>query len=220
MNQPFLDMMNYDKPECPSMYESNQHFLCNSPKTDGRFGFNPSSRFYTGIGVISALTPFGVQELERKFIQLISEFKVFNYDVMKALAMSCLPDAVVLNLVDNALNIMLEPEEGEAPEFVFTHCGYYSCHIKGLSFDTDHGWTDCGCDCLIEWNGRRKIVSLDVAQFLETSGRLRKIPFSERFVPRSDGTVKELKFNPHKGAIDRNGNRLCPDGVYIGKDND
>lgn len=214
MNQPFLDLMNYDNPDSPENYRGMQSFLCSSPKTDGRFGFEPSSRFYDGYGFTSGLTPFGVQELERKFITTILEFKVFNYHVMKALAMSCLPDASVLNLVDNAINILLEPEEGDLPEFTFTHYGYYSCHIRDSE---DNGWTDCGCDCMIEWGNKRRKVSLDVASFLETTGRLKVIPFSERFIPRSDGSEESLKWNPHKGAIDRMGNRLCPDGIYIHK---
>lgn len=201
MHQPFLDLMNYNAQRTE---EDSQTFLCTAPKTDGRFGFNPSSRFSISAYTFAGITPYGMQVLERQFIRAIHTFGVFNYYLLKELCESPLPDASVLNLVDNAVRIMLEEEPGEPITYTFTHVGYnhYSCKAE------DNHWGPCGCDCLIEWDGKREIVSLEVARYIESTGRMKVIPFSERFVPRL-GSEDELQWSPHLGAIDRNGNKLC-----------
>ena len=197
MIQPSLDLTNYDKPADPSDYKSMQHFLSQAPKTDGRFGFNPTSSFSGGAYIQSFITPYGLQVMEGHFIKVLSTFGVFNYKILKRLCESPLPDASVINLIDNAVNIMAEAEEGEMHEFVMTHLGYINVH--GLRGKEAH-WTECGCDCLIEWLGQCRLVSLEVASMLETTGRLRVIPLAERMCPRA-GALTELKWYPHPNAV-------------------
>jgi hypothetical protein len=126
---------------------------------------------------------------------VIGTFNTFNYAILKKLCESPLPDASVLNLVDNAVRIQLEDEPGEPAEFIMTHVGYLDIHHRGGA-----RWTDCGCNCLIEWNGQCKFMSLEVAYMLQTTGRMRTIPFEERMSPRAE-CVQELEDYPHPNAV-------------------
>lgn len=195
MHQPFLDLTNYSKPTDPSQYNCMQDFLCNAPKTDGRFGFGVGSRFSDSGFVQSFLTPHGLQVKEGHFITLLSVFGVFNFEVLRRLCESPLPDASVINLVDNAVRIMQEDTPGEPIQFTLTQVGYINC------YDRKSSWTSCGCDCLIEWDGRCMMVSLEVASMLETTGRLKVIPIAERMCPRH-GCMHELKYYPHPNPVD------------------
>lgn len=198
MHQPSLDLTNYDKPASPADYGGDmQTFLSRAPKTDGRLGFNPASTFSGGQYIQSFLTPYGLQVMEGHYIKVLSTFGVFNYKILKRLCESPLPDASVINLVDNAVRIMLEDEPGEMHEFVMTHVGLLNIHGKhGKKLD----WSACGCNCLIEWLGNCRLVSLEVASLLETTGRLRVIPIEERMCPRSE-CVPDLRHYPHPNAV-------------------
>ena len=198
MRQPALDLMNYT-PEYPSGRD-HQDVLCSFPKTEGRFGFSPSDRFFSGQFVSGGLTPYGMNELEKDFITMVRDFECFNYTVMRALAESCLPDIVVLNIVENAMRIRMEEAEGQPHQYTLTHFGYMDNYTGD--------WRICGCNVLIEWSGRRKIFSIDRAQMLESTGRLTVVPFTERFIPR-DECYRELQFRPSLAATDITGRKLC-----------
>lgn len=188
MKQPFLDLMDYNAQHPGG---DHQTFLCRGQKTDDRFGFNPGSRFTH----CSAITPYGMQVIESQFCQVVRDFKVFNYSFMKRLCESPLPDAVVVNIVDNAIRIALDGDPRY--EYTMTHFGFnYHSNPKESNY-----WGPCGCDCLIEWDNQRKVVSLEVAYMLP---RVTIIPFNERFIPRQDDEL-DLLYNPHHGAVDRYG---------------
>ena len=207
--QPFLDLTNYDRPHDPSMYDSMQQFLRDAPRTDGRFGFNPASTFSGGTYIQSFLTPYGLQVMEGHYVKLFSVFGEFNFKILKELCESPLPDASVINLVDNAVRILQEQEPGEPTQYTMTHVGHINPygHREGKLT-----WSACGCDCLIEWDGRCMFLSLDIAHLLSYTGRLTVIPLAERMCPRH-GCMHELKHYKHPNAVDWRGKPITEEMI-------
>lgn len=194
MNQPFLDLTNYENPTCPGDFGDMQSFLCRAPKTDGRFGFMPGGRVHDSGFVYAALTPYGMQVLEGHYVKLFSIFGELNYKIVKRLCESPLPDASIINLLDNAVRIRHEQEPGEPTQYTMTQVGFINPYSR------KEGWTSCGCDCLIEWDGQCKFLSLEVASLLRTTGRLTVIPIEERMCPRH-GAMHDLKYTPHPNPV-------------------
>lgn len=205
MTQPFLDFTNYDEPASPEQYDGDmQTFLCHAPKTDGRLGFNPGSRFNSIGGGFAATTPYGMQVMEGYYVRLIQDFGVFNYEIVKRLCESPLPDASVLNLVDNAINYLLGDEPGELATYEVWPVAYIDRYRTG----GEEAWRECGCDCFI--NGKK--YSLEIASMLVTTGRVKYIPLAERFVPREE-CMSDFTWCPHPAAQDRHGNSLWDRGL-------
>lgn len=196
MKQPFLDLMDYT-----ATYDGKTDyltFLCNGKKTDGRFGFVPASRLSGGF-VFSAITPYGLSMMEQNFICLIRDFGAFNYTILKELCESPLPDACVINLVDNAISYLLGDEPGE----VRTHTMWPVAYIGHRPQEGKDYWTECGCDCYIDG----KKYSLHVARLLETTNRLKVLQLKDKFTPREE-CMKEFTWHPHPAAVDSRGNSL------------
>jgi len=94
-----------------------QYALSRGSVSQWRLGFESSARAQASPGFFACLTPYGMQRMESEFIKVITRMEIFSLKLVQAICESPLPDAVVMNLIDNAVSRRLEPEEGPLPTF-------------------------------------------------------------------------------------------------------
>lgn len=139
-----------------------------------RLGFESSARAQASPGFFACLTPYGMQRMEGEFINVIQRMEIFNLKLVQAICQSPLPDAVVMNLIDNGIARRLELEEGPLPTFKLL---YYSRHDGGTY------WGRMRVECE---NGGWFDVYDNALQVLDGHPRVTMVPPEERVIPSKE----------------------------------